>query len=202
VSRSWFQTPNTFDQQALGQDQRQTVASFNIAPQLIHVFNPHSFSQTNLWVRQDKIRYYPSDDIYSDTPAYLQQARRLTNAGIRSEYSHNNGRHNLAAGVEFKHTFLAEEFATALTDPTYNSPCLGLDGGPSPNTNLRSPSQCAAIGLTPNTGFLPGLLPIDLTRGGQLYSFRGSADIKTGGTLWAGLHQIWRLHVCPRPPFR
>jgi hypothetical protein len=178
VSRSWFQTPNTYDQQALGQDQRQAVASLNIAPQFIHVFNPHSFSQTNLWVRQDKIRYYPSGDLYSDTPAYLQQARRLTNAGIRSEYSYNDGKHNLTAGVEFKHTFLAEEFSTGLTDPAYNSPCLGLDGAPSTITALRSPSQCAGIGLTPDTGFLPGLLPIDLTRGGQIYSFRGSADIK------------------------
>jgi hypothetical protein len=178
VSRSWFQTPNTYDQQALGQDQRQTVASFNVAPQFIHIFNPHSFSQTNLWARQDKIRYYPSDNIYSDTPAYLQQARRLTNAGMRSEYSYSNGRHNLVTGVEFKHTFLAEEFATGLTDPTYNSPCLGVEGAPSPNTTLRSPSQCTGIGLTPNTGFLPGLLPIDLTRWGQIYSFRGSADIK------------------------
>ena len=178
VSRSWFQTPNTYDQQALGQDQRQTVASFNFAPQFIQVFNPHSFIQTNLWVRQDKIRYYPSDDIYSDTPAYLQQARRLTNAGIRSEYTYNNGRQNLVTGVEFKHTFLAEEFATGLTDPAYNSPCLGVDGAPSPDTALRSPTQCAGIGLTPNTEFLPGLLPIDLTRGGQIYSFRGSADIR------------------------
>jgi len=178
VSRSWFQTPNTYDQQALGQDQRQTVESFNVAPQFIHVFNPHSFSQTNLWVRQDKIRYYPSSDIYSDTPAYLQQARRLTNAGIRSEYNYNNGRHNLVIGGEFKHTFLSEEFATGLTDPAYNSPCLGVDGAPSPNTALRFSSQCASVGLTPNASFLPALLPIDLTRRGQLYPFRGSAEIQ------------------------
>lgn len=178
LSRSWFQTPNTYDQEALEQDQRQTVASFNIAPQFIHLFNAHSFDQTNLWVRQDKIRYYPSDDIYSDTPAYLQQARRLTNAGIRSEYSFNNGRHNAIAGIEFKHTFLAEQFATGLTDPTYNSPCLGAEGTPSPNTSVTATRQCAGIGLTPNSGFLPALLAIDLTRGGRIYSFRGSTDIK------------------------
>jgi Carboxypeptidase regulatory-like domain len=178
LSRSWFQTPNTYDQEALGQNQRQTVQSFNVAPQFIHLFNPHSFDQTNLWVRQDKIRYYPSDDIYSDTPAYLQQARRLTNAGIRSEYSFNNGRHNAIAGIEFKHTFLAEQFATGLTDPTYNSPCLGADGAPSPNTSLTATSQCAGVGLMSNSGFLPALLAIDLTRGGGIYSFRGSTDIK------------------------
>lgn len=180
LSRSWFQTPNTYDQQNLGQDQRQTVASFNVAPQFIHVFNPHSFSQTNLWVRRDKVQYYPSSDIYSDTPAYLQQSRRLINAGVRSQYNYNNGRHNLFVGAELKHTLLTEELATGLTDPAYNSPCLGIDGAPSPNTTLRSSSQCAGVGLPPNTAFLPGLLPIDLTRGGQIYSFRGTADIKQG----------------------
>jgi hypothetical protein len=178
LSRSWFQTPNTYDQEALGQNQRQTVESFNVAPQFIHLFDAHSFDQTNLWVRQDKIRYYPSDDIYSDTPAYLQQARRLTNAGIRSEYSYNNGRHNAIAGIEFKHTFLAEQFATGLTDPTYNSPCLGADGVPSPNTTVTAASQCTDIGLRPNNGFLPALLAIDLRRGGRIYSFQGSTDIK------------------------
>ncbi len=178
ASRSWFQTPNTFDQEARGQNQRQTIASFNIAPQLIHVFNAHSFAQTNLWVRQDRVRYFPSGDIYSDTPAFLQQARRLTNAGVRSEYTYGRGRHNLIAGIEFKHTFLSEQFATGLTDPTYNSPCLGLDGSPSPDTTGRATSQCAAMGLTPNRRFLPALLAIALTRGGGLYSFQGSAGIR------------------------
>ncbi len=178
LSRSWFQTPNTFDQQALAQNQRQTVVSFNIAPQFLHTFNPHAFNQTNLWVRQDKIRYRPSDDIFSDTPAYLQQARRLTSAGMRDELTYNRGRHNAIAGVEFKHTFLAEQFATGLTDPTYNSPCLGVDGAPSPDTSLTNPSQCSQAGLTPDNAFLPGLLAIDLTRGGQIYRFQGSTDIK------------------------
>jgi len=178
LSRSWFQTPNTFDQQALGQNQRQTVVSFNVAPQVLHTFNSHAFNQTNLWVRQDKIRYRPSGDIFSDTPAYLEQGRRLTNAGMRDEFTYNRGRHNAIAGIEFKHTFLAEQFATGLTDPTYNSPCLGTDGAPSADTSLTDPSQCAASGLTINSAFLPGLLGIDLTRGGQIYSFQGSTDIK------------------------
>lgn len=178
LSRSWFQTPNTFDQQARAQNQRQTVVSFNVAPQFLHTFNNHAFDQTNLWVRQDKIRYRPSQDIFSDSPAYLEQARRLTNAGLRSEITYNKGRHNAIAGIEFEHTFLAEQFATGLTDPTYNSPCLGADGAPSPNTGVTQPSQCAAAGLAPNGAFLPGLLSIDLTRGGKIYGFQGSTDIK------------------------
>jgi len=178
LSRSWFQTPNTYDQDALGQSQRQTVVSFNVAPQILHTFNNHAFNQTNTWLRQDKIRYRPSDNIYSDTPAYLQQARRLTNAGLRDELTYNRGRHNIIAGIEFKHTFLAEQFATGITDPAFNSPCLNPDGSPSSNTSVTDPSQCTAVGLTANIAFLPGLLSIDLTRGGDIYAFQGSTDIK------------------------
>jgi len=82
------------------------------------------------------------------------------------------------AGGEYKHTFLTEQFATGLTDATYNSPCLGSDGAPSTNTTVHDPSQCAAAGLTSNADYLPGLLPLDLTRGGTVYSFRGGTDIK------------------------
>ncbi|MGH9590725.1 MAG: TonB-dependent receptor [Terracidiphilus sp.] len=178
LSRSWFQTPNTFEEETRGQNQRQTVVSFNVAPQFVHTFNNHALDQTNFWVRQDKIRYRPSQNILSDAPAYLEQARRLTNAGLRSEFTYNNGRHDATAGIEFEHTFLAERFATGLTDPTYNSPCLGADSAPSTDTEVTDSSQCAAADLIPNSAFLPGLLSIDLTRGGKIYDFQGSADIK------------------------
>jgi hypothetical protein len=178
LSRSWFQTPNTYDQQALGQNQRQSVVSFNVAPQMLHTFSAHAIHQTNLWVRQDKIRYRPSEDVFSDTPAYLEQARRLTNAGIRDELTYSKGRHNATGGIEFKHTFLAEQFATGLTDAKFNSPCLDADGSPSSDTTAKSPSQCAGLGLAANGGFQPGLLTIDLTRGGSIYAFQGSTDIK------------------------
>ena len=192
-SRSWFQTPNTFDQQALAQNQRQTVVSFNVAPQMLHIFNPHAFNQTNLWARQDKIRYRPSDDIFSDTPAYLQQARRLTNVGMRDEFTYNQGRHNAIAGIEFKHTFLAEQFATGVTDPTYNSPCLGEDGAPSSDTSVTNPSECSAAGMAPNNAFLPGLLAIDLTRGGKIYDFQGSTDIKQFALFGQDLIQLGKF---------
>jgi hypothetical protein len=152
ASASWFQTPNTWDQHALHQNQRQTVTSFNIAPQSTHVFDSHRAIQTNLWVRQDRIRYDPSGEMGADTPAYLQQARRLTNAGIRTQYTYSRENQNVTVGLEFRDTFLAEEFATGLTDPAYNDPS--------------------------RPDFLPGLLEIDLTRGGRLYSFRGSATIR------------------------
>jgi hypothetical protein len=178
LSRSWFQTPNTLDQQALNQNQRQTVASFNVAPSMLHTINSSTFNQTNLWVREDKIRYWPSADPLADTPATLAQARRLTNAGIRDEFTYSHGRHTAVAGADWKHTFLSEQFTTGLTNPAYNSPCLGPDGAPSPDTTYRNPSQCASAKLAVNPGFIPGLLKIDLTRGGTLFNFRGYTDIK------------------------
>lgn len=178
VSRSWFQTPNTLDQEALNQNQRQTVASFNVAPSMLHTFSSSAFNQTNLWVREDKIRYWPSADPLADTPATLAQARRLTNAGLRNEFTYSHGRHTAVGGAEWKQTFLSEQFTTGLTDPSYNSPCLGPDGAPSPDTAYNDPSQCAPAGLAVNRGFLPGLLKIDLTRGGTLFDFRGYTDIK------------------------
>ncbi len=178
LSRSWFQTPNTLDQQALGQNQRQTVGSFNIAPSILHTFSSAALSQTNLWVRQDKVRYRPSEDLFADTPATLAQARRLMNAGLRSEFNYSRGRHTAVAGADWRHTFLSEQFTTGLTDPAYNSPCLSRDGAPSPNSAYTDSSQCASAGLTVNPSFLPGLLAIDLTRKGQLFNFRGYTDIK------------------------
>jgi hypothetical protein len=178
LSRSWFQTPNTLDQEALSQNQRQTIASFNVAPSVLHTFSNAAFGQINLWVRQDKVRYRPSDDLFADTPATLAQARRLTNAGIRSETTYARGIHTAVVGAEWKHTFLAEQFSTGLTNPAYNSPCLGVDGAPSPDRSFTDPSQCRPAGLTINPGFRPGLLPIDLTRGGTLFNFRGYTDIK------------------------
>jgi len=178
ASRSWFQTPNTFDQNAIGQNQRQTITSFNIAPSMLRTFSGSAFNQTNLWVRQDKVRYRPSDDIFSDTPATLSQARRLTSAGVRTEFNYSRGHHTAVAGAEWKHTFLAEQFMTGLTDPGYNSPCLGKNGAPLPDPVYTDPSQCTVGGFVQNPRYLPGLAAIDLTRRGSLYSFQGKTDIK------------------------
>jgi hypothetical protein len=85
-------------------------------------------------------------------------------------------------------TPLTEKFTLGVTDPGVNSPCLLNDGSglPDLSTALTSPDQCVAAGDLANTnqtnptglGFLPGLAPFDLTRGGTLLNFNGSATIK------------------------
>jgi hypothetical protein len=69
ASRNWFQIPNSYDQP--GQDQRQQVTSFNIAPGYQHTFGSTTLLTVNPWVRRDFMNYYPSRNPFEDTPATL-----------------------------------------------------------------------------------------------------------------------------------
>ena len=177
-SRSWFQQPNQFDQAAAGQDQRALINTFNIAPSWTHIINKATVLNVNAFVRQDRYHYFPSGDPFSDLPATLAQNRRLTNLGVRSDLSYAKGVNNIKVGAQVQHWFLKEQFNFGLTDPTFNSPCLLPSGLPDPNTGLTDPVQCESAGSIANDGFLPGLLPYDLTRGGKLLNFNDHTDIK------------------------
>jgi hypothetical protein len=111
-------------------------------------------------------------------PATLAQNRQLTNLGVRSDLSYAKGAHNIKVGAQVQHWFLKEQFNFGLTDPTFNAPCLLASGLPDPNTGLTDPVQCESAGSIANDGFLPGLLPFDLTRGGKLLNFNDHTDIK------------------------
>jgi hypothetical protein len=155
AARSWFQTPNDYDQELAGQDQREEIRSFNVAPGYTHLFSPALLLSTNAYVRQDRIGYFPSADPFSDLPATLGETRRLTNAGIRSELSYSKGIHNFKAGVQFYHTFLSENFRIGLTDPGFNPVCFTAGGAAVAGTAFTDPAECAAAGLVTNTGFQP-----------------------------------------------
>ena len=79
AARNWFQVPNTYDQP--DQDQKQKVVSFNIAPGYQHTFGSSTLLTLNPWVRRDDVNYYPSGDLFNDTPATMGQHRTLTNWG-------------------------------------------------------------------------------------------------------------------------
>jgi hypothetical protein len=179
-ARSWFQQPNQFDQAAAGQDQRALINTFNIAPEWTHIFNSTTVLSVNAFVRQDRYHYFPSADPFSDLPATLAQNRHLTNLGIRSDVSYVKGVHNIKAGVQLQHWFLKEQFNLGLTDPTFNAPCLLPSGSPDPSAAPTDPTQCptAHPGDTANSGFLAGLLPFDLSRGGSLLNFNDHTDVK------------------------
>jgi Carboxypeptidase regulatory-like domain len=178
ASRSWFQVPNQYDQQAAGQDQRSQIFSYNVAPFWTRVFGQTGVLEVNPYLRQDNVHYYPSHDIYDDTPATLAQDRSLRNLGLKVDYSYAKGINNAKFGFDVNHTFLTENFGIGITSPTYNAVCVASDGTPVAAPGVTKTSECAAAGYSPNPNFQPGLLSLDLTRGGSLYLFHGHTDIK------------------------
>jgi carboxypeptidase family protein len=100
-TRSWFQTPNSYDAQnatawsgpvcanyldysttcnGLGpngqlvgpQDQRSKIRTFNIAPTWTRLVSPHVVFTLSGWARQDQYNYYPSADPFADLTPDLQ----------------------------------------------------------------------------------------------------------------------------------
>jgi hypothetical protein len=186
AARNWLQTPNTYDQPR--QDQRQKVLSYNIAPGYQHTVDAKTLITVNAFFRRDQVDYYPSRNAFDDSPATLAQNRSLTNYGLHADLSRVQGRHNLKVGLNAQQTKLSEAFSLGVTDPSYNSPCQDQDGNPVPLSSLKSTSQCTATGFAANPGFLPSLLPYDLTRDGSLYTFQGKATISQ--VAWFGQDTI------------
>src|SRR5262249_12533357 len=128
AARSWFQVPNTYDQQAAAQDQRQHMTSVNLGLAISRVLSPSLLVTGNTWVRQDRVSYIPSANLFSDQPATLSQPRRLTSVGFRTDLTYSRGRHTAKGGVQLQITPLSEAFNTGLTDPAFNSPCVNQAG--------------------------------------------------------------------------
>jgi len=185
AARNWFQIPNTFPERDSGQDQKQMVRSYNLAPGWVRVFGPNSTMAVNAFSRQDFVNYYPSRNPMADQPGTLAQNRSLANLGLKADFNYAHGRrHNAKIGAQMTHTLLTERFSLGLTDPTFNPVCFNPDGSPDTNPTPIDPGACAALGLTPNLppdqggSFKPGLVPYDLTRGGSLFQYHGHADIR------------------------
>jgi hypothetical protein len=174
-ARNWFQIPNTYDQS--GQDQRQRVTTLDVAPGYEHTFSASTLLTVNSFLRQDRVNYYPSADLFADTPATLAQDRRLTNYGLKGDLSYVRGVHNLRIGTQLMQTRLGENFTLGITDPSFNAVCVDHDGNPHSLPNVTDPAGCASAGFAPNPDLQPGLVPFDLTRGGTLFRFSGKANI-------------------------
>jgi Carboxypeptidase regulatory-like domain len=218
-TRSWFQTPNSYDAQnatawnglvvdnhGLGpdglpvgsQDQRSKIATFNIAPTWTRLVNPNTVLTLGGYLRQDRYHYYPSGDPFADLTPNLQfqsvgQSRRLTNSGLRADVSYVKGMHNLKAGVVYQQTFLTENDTFGIVDPTFNPVCVNSDGTAYTGSGLTDPSECGAIGLTANPSFLPLLGCYDLTRTGQLPASDGCTGSTSGEYLFRGHTDVKEL---------
>jgi hypothetical protein len=203
-SRSWFQTPNSYDNlNVLDQsgnsvgatDQRSKIETFNISPTYTRVIGTSAVLNFGAFVRKDAYNYYPSHNPLADLgPPSLQretvaQYRTLTNAGVHSDISYVKGIHTAKLGAVYEQTFLKENFGIGIVDPILNAPCVNANGDGV--AGFTDPSQCTAAGYQPNTSanpnapnsvlypnFNPVLLPYDLTRGGSNYIFNGRTDVK------------------------
>jgi len=175
AARNWFQIPTSYD--APNQDQRQKVTSFNVAPGYQHTFGTTTLFTVNPWVRRDFMNYYPSRDLFNDTPATISQDRHLLNYGVRADISSVLGVHNFKIGTEIKQTRLFEDFSLGLTDPTFNPICVDANGSAAGSLSVTDPNACAGLGFTANPNLSPGLVPYDLTRGGSLFHFRDTGKI-------------------------
>ena len=195
-TRSWFQTPNSFDTQnatawsgvvvndgGIGPnglpvgpaDQRSQIKTFNIAPSWTRLLSSSTVFTLGAFVRRDQYNYYPSADPFADLAPDLQaqtvgQNRTLTNAGLRSNLSYVKGIHNIKGGVTYEQTFLTENEKIGIVDPTFLGSLADVNGNPlnclDGNGNPIPGTTCAT------------LAPYDLTRGGTLFPFNGHTDVK------------------------
>jgi hypothetical protein len=179
-SRSWFQTPNAFDNLNVNNvisggggsnpifgnvgnaDQRSKIGTFNIAPTYTHIIGNNSVFNFGAYIRKDQYDYYPSGNPLADLgPPNLQnqtiaQTRSLTNAGVHTDLSYVRGINNIKVGANYSQTFLRESDTLGLVSNTFNSPCT--DSAANPVNGFTDPSQCMAAGFFPNDGVLAGVL--------------------------------------------
>jgi hypothetical protein len=202
-TRSWFQTPNTFDNlnvqniisggsssnPVIGNvgnaDQRSKIETFNIAPTYTRVLGTNAVFNFGPYVRKDSYNYYPSGNPLADLGPIqnesISQERSLLNAGAHADITVQKGNNSIKAGAVYGHTFLREHDNVGVVNPTFNSPCVDASGNPQPG--FSDPTQCAGAGFVSNDPSVGGtynsiFAPYDLTRGGSQYRYFGHADIK------------------------
>jgi len=167
-TRSWFQTPNSFDTQFgfAGQgftpgptDQRSKIETISIAPTYTRVLSDNAVLNIAPYYRRDGFNYNPSKNALADFGPIQQESvaqyRSLSNTGLRSDLSYVKGINNAKIGGMYQQTFLRENLQIGIVDPSLN----------------------AATSAT----FNPVLTPYDLTRGGSAYHWHGQTDVKQTG---------------------
>jgi hypothetical protein len=175
-SRSWFQTPNTYDNLNAGgvnlagaavagqTDQRSKIGTIDISPSYTRVISQESVWNIGTYLRKDDYHYYPSGDPLADLGPVQQQSigqdRSLANEGAHSDISYVKGENNFKLGAMYEQTVLDESDMLGIVSPTY------LD------------SLGCMTGNTPTGTPCTTLYPYDLTRGGHYYDFLGHTDVK------------------------
>ena len=186
-TRSWFQTPNSFDAQnatawnglvvdngglvptamPVGPtDQRSQIKTFNIAPSWTRLISNNyrvhagrlSSGETSTTTTPAPIRSPISrPDFRQET---VGQDRTLTNAGLRSDISYVKGIHNMKVGATYQQTFLDENDRFGIVDPTFLPSLTDANGNMPASAISESPWRLPCYNSA----------PFDLTRGGSAVS--------------------------------
>ena len=209
-TRSWFQTPDSYDQQYATQwpvnsagvpvgpnalavgaaDQRAQIGTVNLSPSYTRIMSPATVLNVGYYFRRDDFHYYPSKNPFADLGApdlqqeSLGQQRTLANTGARTDITHTKGIHNIKAGLNYQQTFLTENFQLGIVSPNLvpSLGCTTASGAPVAGTD------CAT------------LAPYDLTTGGSLFQFHGHTDVKEFAAygqdaITAGKNKQWSGNV-------
>ncbi len=196
-TRSWFQTPNSFDAQSaagwavpcatgqtvscggLGpdgvvvgpQDQRSKIGTFNVAPSFVHLIGGSAVFTIGAFVRQDQFTYHPSASPFADLTPSLQ-----SDSIGQSRRLTNAGLRSDISYVKGIHNIKAgiTYQQTFLTEKD----SFGIvDPNLLPSLIGANGDPCQVNGLniaTPCTT----LAPYDLASGGKYYFFPGHTDVK------------------------
>lgn len=201
-SRSWFQTPNAFENLAVQNvvsggagaspvfgavgdtDQRSKIGTFNISPTYTRVLSTDSVLNVGAFARKDLYNYFPSGNPLADLgPENLQtssiaQIRTLLNTGIHSDLTYSRGIQNIKIGAQYGQTFVRESDDLGIVDPVYSFSAPCVNGSGLPVAGYADPASCAGAGLSSNPNYLAVLAPYDFTRGGGYDNYQGRADVK------------------------
>ncbi|MGB0052473.1 MAG: TonB-dependent receptor [Terracidiphilus sp.] len=210
-SRSWFQTPNSYDNLNVqnvtttgpnsgtsasptfvnvgNANQGSKINTYNIAPTYTHVISNDSVFNLGAFLRRDSYGYYPSANPLADLgPSNLQtssisQYRTLTNAGIHADYSYIKGVNNLKIGAQYGQTFLREHDSLGVVDPTYSVTL--------PDGTTVSTAPCMDVNGNPLPGFTnpsqcaaAGAVSNAPSNGGSYDSVLAPYDLTRGGTSY------------------
>jgi len=134
--------PNTFTQEAAGQDQRVHSADQNFNAGWQSIVSQSALFEVGGFARFSKFALDPSAN---DTPVTAHSDRTLNNYGVNPSFSWNNANNELKVGATIKRYPIKEHFTFGITDPGLNDP--------------------------DSADFNPNLAPHDLTRGGTPFVF-------------------------------
>jgi hypothetical protein len=137
--------PNTYSQEAAGQDQKVETRDQNLNFGWQRIVSPTAVFDLTVFGRFSTFRLDPSA---ADTPVTALSDRSLDNYGLTPSFTWSVGPNGFKVGAVYKRIPIDETFDFGITDPAFNDPA-------SPDYN-------------------PNLAPYDLTRGGTMFKFHES----------------------------